>query len=72
MLLRIKHQEESSLSREIYEAGKSKGWPGLGSEVREICKTIGLDDANENHFSKEEVKGATFNHHYLEMKKING
>ena len=69
LLLRIKQQEETSLSREIYETGKRKGWPGLSSEVKEICKVIGMADANENYVTKEEVKCAIFNHHYMEMKK---
>ena len=37
LLLRNKSQDPSSLARQIYEEGKSRGGPGLGKEVTQIC-----------------------------------
>ena len=64
LLLRIKQQDKSTLSHQIYQEGKIRGWAGLGSEVTEICKALNIPDANENILTKTEVKSAVFNHHY--------
>ena len=69
LLQRIQKQKSGSLSRQVYEEGKAKGWPGLGKEVSEICKTVGIPDVNEILVSKSDVKTAIFNHHYQDMKK---
>ena len=45
------------------------GWPGLGSEVADICQKIGIPNINDTFVSKKEVKEALFNHHYSDMKK---
>ena len=44
LLLRVIQQDKTSLSRQVYEEGRVKGWSGLGSEVGEICKTIQIPD----------------------------
>ena len=69
LVMRIKQQEEDSLSKQVYKEGKEKGWPGLGSEVKEICEKLNLPDVNENYIPKSAVKNAIFNHHYCDMKK---
>ena len=38
LLMRIRNHEEDTLCRQIYEEGKSRGWPGLGKDVSDICK----------------------------------
>ena len=57
------------MCRQIYEECKSKGWPGLGQEVSNICSIINIPDVNEQIVSKREVQEAIFNHHYSEMKQ---
>ena len=69
LLQRIKKQDEATLSRQVYEEGKIMGWPGLGSEVADICQKIGIPNINDSFVSKKEVKEALFNHHYSDMKK---
>ena len=69
LVMRIKQQDTSSLCRQIYEEGRTRGWPGLGEEVSEICREIGIPDANEVLVSKSEVKKAIHQHHYTDLKK---
>ena len=69
LLLKIKQQDESSLSHQIYKEGKLRGWAGLGSEVTDICKDLNIPDANDHTLTKEEVKRAVFDNHYMDMKK---
>ena len=69
LLVRIRNQESTSLSRQIYEESKANGWPGLGEEVREICETIGIPDVNEVTVSKSVIKQAIWNDHYADMKR---
>ena len=68
LLMRIRNHSEDTLCRQIYEEGKSKGWPGLGQEVKEICEIINIPDVNEVSLPKTVIKKAVFDHHYTEMK----
>ena len=67
ILLRIKKHNEEALCRQVYEEGRSRGWPGLGQEVSAICKELGIADVNEQMVSKCDVKKAIFENHYNEM-----
>ena len=60
---------QGTLSRQVYEEGKAKEWPGLGKEVSEICRNIGLPDVNDVEVSKSYVNEVIFNHHYADMKR---
>ena len=66
--MRIGNHEEDTLCRQIDEEGKSRGWPGLGKDVIDICKTIDIPDVNETLVPKSVVKTAIFNHRYKEIK----
>ena len=68
LLMRIENHEEDTLCSQIYEEGKSRGWPGLGKDVSDICKTIDIPDVNETLVPKSVVKTAIFNHRYKEIK----
>ena len=67
--MRIKNQEEGSLSRLVYEEGRARGWPGLGKEVTEICQQLRIPDVNNNCMTKAAVRKAIFDHHYSDLKK---
>ena len=69
VLLRIRNHSEDTLCRQIYEEGELRKWPGLGQEVKEICATLDIPDANKEIISKSIVKNAVRNHHYKEMKE---
>ena len=47
------------------------GWPGLGKELQDICKEIGLPDATDVkvNMAKEDVKEAIAVHHLMHIKK---
>ena len=72
LLIRIQSQEENVLSRQVYEECKTRGWPGLGEEVAEICREIVIPDINNHSVSKEEIKDAIWNHHQQDMKNELG
>ena len=72
LLLKIKHQETTSLSRQVYEQGRANGWPGLAMEVTDICNQLGIPDLNNVHVSKEEIKAAIIDHHYNDLKERLG
>ena len=59
MLVRaIRTQEEGQLAREELQEQLAMGFPGLGQEVREHCRELGLPDATTEEVDKEEVKKA--------------
>ena len=56
-------------NKRIHEEEKMMGWPSIWQKVKDICKEVGLPDANQGFLPKSEVKKAIFNHHMKEMKK---
>jgi hypothetical protein len=71
LLIRIKSQATTSLSRQVYEESRVKGWPGLGQEVSEICQEVGLPDINNVRVPKSVVKKAIWDHHQLDIRKTS-
>ena len=72
LLMRIRKQSTDTLSRQVYEESRARGWPGLGEEVTLICNEIGVPDVNTNMVTKAEVKKAVWEHHYTHVKKELG
>ena len=64
---RIYNQDQDSLARRVYIEQLQNGWPGLASEVTQICKIIGIADVNRHMVSKEKIKEAVFYHHYQDL-----
>ena len=59
MLVRvIRMQEEGQLAREVLQEQLAMGFPGLGQEVKEHCRELGLPDATTEEVEKEEVREA--------------
>ena len=58
------------LAREVLQEQLIMGWPGLGKEVQDICKEMGLPDATENYvnITKEAVKEAISISHLMYLK----
>ena len=69
LLMRIRKQGEDTLSKQIYEEGKTMGWPGLSQEVKNICKDLEINDVNEEMVSKTVIKKAIIEHHIKQMKE---
>ena len=61
--------QEKSVARSIYEEQLSRDWPGLSTEVKNICEAIGIEDVNIKKVEKEAMEEAIFFHHYKEMKQ---
>ena len=71
LVLVLKGQKEGCLAQEVMREQIRMGWPGLGQEVRQICKEIGLPDATNEKvdIEKEAVKEAILLHHLQYLKK---
>ena len=63
LLKRIQKQDEGSLCHQVYEEGKSMGWPGLWQEVAEICKEVKIPDINDCDVPARDIKEAVTDHH---------
>jgi hypothetical protein len=50
-----------------HEVVESRGWPGLGREVRQICQEVGLPDINIQNVLKKDVKKAIQMSHHEDM-----
>ena len=67
LLLRIQNLEEGSLANVVYQEAEDHGWPGLGREVRQICKEIKIPDLNKHNMLKKDVQQAIRVSHYEDM-----
>ena len=56
--MRIQSLEDGSLAKVIYQEAEEKGWPGLGSEVREICQELNIEDLNKHIIEKIDIQKA--------------
>ena len=54
LLLVVRRQEEGGLAREVLEEQMAMGFPGLGQEVRKMCKEVGLPDAIREYIQASE------------------
>ena len=54
----IRTQEEGQLAREVLEEQLAMGFPGLGQEVRDICRELSLPDATVMDVQKSKIREA--------------
>ena len=68
--LAIQEQEDGGVAREVLEEQIRMEWPGLGMEVRNICKEVGLPDLTQSntHADKEAIKQAIKYNHLKHLK----
>ena len=66
-LVRIQNIEEGSLAKSVQQKAEANGWPGLGKEVTEICRQIGIRDINKYKVDKREIQKAIEKSHYEDM-----
>ena len=57
LVARILHsnREEDYLCREILHVQLAMGWPGLISELKDICKKVGLQDVTTKYLYRKEI-----------------
>ena len=61
--MRIQCLEEGSLAKMIYQEAEDNGWPGLGKEVRQICREINIPDIDSYKIQKADLqKALKFSH----------
>ena len=69
LLKQIQELDDTALAKKICQEADDRGWPGLKSEVKEICRQIGIEDLNKHNISKTHIKEAIFYSHYKSMKE---
>ena len=69
LLMRIQWLEEGSLAKMIYQEAEDNGWPGLGKEVRQICRELNIPDINLYRIQKAELQKALKFSHKEDMMK---
>jgi hypothetical protein len=67
LLKRIRGQSQTTLSRKILDEQKDNDWPGLSTEVRDICEELGIPDLNVNEMTANHIKTAVIDHHDRNM-----
>ena len=45
----LKRLNKESLANQIFQVQKDNNWPGLVSEVKQLCKELELPDITESH-----------------------
>ena len=69
LVFALKELDKNALAREVFDEQMEMGWPGLGLEAEEICRTIGIPNICTENVGKAEVKEAIMYHHMKEMKE---
>ena len=70
LLLQIQGLEDGSLAKAIYQEAELRKWPGLGREVSQICREIGIPDLNIRSLRKRDIKTALKKSHYAHMMSL--
>ena len=70
LLLQIQGLEDGSLAKAVYQEAELRKWPGLGREVREICKEIGIPDINTHIMKKKDIQTALKKSHHAHMMSL--
>ena len=68
MVMSIRGQEEGGAGQGGARGAPAMGFPGLGQEVTQICKEMGIPDASRQEVKKEEVKNAIKINHLTSLK----
>ena len=69
LLMRIQNLEEGSLAKMVYLEAENNGWPGLGNEMRQICREFDIPDINSYRIQKAELQKAIKCSHKKDMMK---
>ena len=56
LALHLRHLDQESLAARVYLEQQAMGWPGLASEVEQICEELNIENANTTKCDKSEYK----------------
>ena len=56
LVLHFRYLDEESLAHRVYLEQLAMGWPGLASEVEQICEQLNIENVNTTKQSKYEYK----------------
>ena len=63
LLIQIQPLQKEALARRIYEQAEEHDWPGLGRDVRAICREIQIPDINKYSIDKKKIRSAIYDAH---------
>ena len=56
LVLHFRYLDEESLAHRVYLEQLAMGWPGLASEVEQICEQLNIENVNTTKQSKYNYK----------------
>ena len=56
LALHLRHLDEESLAHKVYMEQLAMGWPGLATEVGEICAELGIENVNTTKYNEYDYK----------------
>ena len=59
--------DENALAKQVYQQAEANNWPGLGSDIGEICEQIQIQDVNKYNIGKQEIQKAIYEAYYKAM-----
>ena len=65
----IRRAEDGTLAKQVLEVQIRFGWPGLASEVANLCQVLALPNVGVTEVDKKVIKDAIRMHHLRELKK---
>ena len=56
LVLHLRYLDKESLAHRVYQEQLAMGWPGLASEVEDICKELKIENANTTTCNRTDYK----------------
>ena len=56
LVLHLRYLDKKSLAARVYQEQLDRGWPGLGSEVEDICRELNIENANITNYNRADYK----------------
>ena len=56
LVLHLRYLDQESLAHKVYLEQLAMGWPGLSTEVEEICLQLSIENVNTTKYNKYEYK----------------
>ena len=56
LALHLRHLDQEALARQVYMEQLAMGWPGLATEVEQICRELNIENVNTTRCNIYEYK----------------
>ena len=55
-MLHLRYLDQESLAHRVHLEQRAMGWPGLSTEVEEICRQLNIESVHTTNYNKYEYK----------------